>query len=104
VRKVREPIKIQPDKSFAIFSAGAYLRRDAKSAVNRAARILSQTRARIGPLAEYLLAVSQLIQPERNQLGCHRQPGCCSQIFPAWLILALGFYLKVTLIYWGIRL
>ena len=36
---------------------GAYIRRDAKPAVNQAARILPQTRARIGPLAEYLLAV-----------------------------------------------
>lgn len=36
---------------------GAYIRRDARSAVNQAARILPQTRARISPLAEYLLAV-----------------------------------------------
>lgn len=36
---------------------GAYIRRDAGPAVNQAARILPQTRARIGPLAEYLLAV-----------------------------------------------
>ena len=36
---------------------GAYIRRDAVAAVDQAARILPQTRARIGPLAEYLLAV-----------------------------------------------
>jgi ectoine hydroxylase-related dioxygenase (phytanoyl-CoA dioxygenase family) len=36
---------------------GAYIRRDAEPGVNQAARILPQTRARIGPLAEYLLAV-----------------------------------------------
>jgi ectoine hydroxylase-related dioxygenase (phytanoyl-CoA dioxygenase family) len=36
---------------------GAYIRRDEKPAVDQAARILPQTRARISPLAEYLLAV-----------------------------------------------
>jgi hypothetical protein len=36
---------------------GAYIRRDAEPAVNQAARILPRTRARISPLAEYLLAV-----------------------------------------------
>lgn len=36
---------------------GVYIRREAEQAVNQAARILPQTRARIGPLAEYLLAV-----------------------------------------------
>jgi ectoine hydroxylase-related dioxygenase (phytanoyl-CoA dioxygenase family) len=36
---------------------GAYIRRDAAPAVNQAARILPQTRARLSPLAEYLLAV-----------------------------------------------
>lgn len=36
---------------------GAYIRRDEKSAVNQAERILPQTRARIGPLAEYLLDI-----------------------------------------------
>jgi ectoine hydroxylase-related dioxygenase (phytanoyl-CoA dioxygenase family) len=36
---------------------GAYIRREEKSAVDQAARLLPQTRARIGPLAEYLLAV-----------------------------------------------
>lgn len=36
---------------------GAYIRRDAEPAVGWAARILPQTRDRIGPLAKYLLAV-----------------------------------------------
>ncbi|HJR09343.1 MAG TPA: phytanoyl-CoA dioxygenase family protein [Pyrinomonadaceae bacterium] len=36
---------------------GAYIRRDAQSATNQAARILPQTRARIAPLAEYLLDI-----------------------------------------------
>lgn len=36
---------------------GAYIRRGAEPGVNQAERILPQTRARIGPLAEYLLAV-----------------------------------------------
>jgi hypothetical protein len=36
---------------------GAYVRRDEKPAVDQAVRLLPQTRARIGPLAEYLLAV-----------------------------------------------
>jgi ectoine hydroxylase-related dioxygenase (phytanoyl-CoA dioxygenase family) len=36
---------------------GAYIRRDARPGGNQAARILPQTRSRIGPLAEYLLAV-----------------------------------------------
>jgi ectoine hydroxylase-related dioxygenase (phytanoyl-CoA dioxygenase family) len=36
---------------------GAYIRRDAEPAIDQAARILPQTGARIGPLAEYLLAV-----------------------------------------------
>jgi ectoine hydroxylase-related dioxygenase (phytanoyl-CoA dioxygenase family) len=36
---------------------GAYIRRDAESGGNHATRILPQTRARIGPLAQYLLAV-----------------------------------------------
>jgi hypothetical protein len=36
---------------------GAYIRRDEKPAVNRAGQMLRQTRARISPLAEYLLAV-----------------------------------------------
>jgi ectoine hydroxylase-related dioxygenase (phytanoyl-CoA dioxygenase family) len=34
---------------------GAYIRRDAEPGIRQAARILPQTRARIGPLAEYLL-------------------------------------------------
>lgn len=36
---------------------GAFVRREAESWTSRAGRILPQTRARIGPLAEYLLAV-----------------------------------------------
>jgi ectoine hydroxylase-related dioxygenase (phytanoyl-CoA dioxygenase family) len=36
---------------------GAYIRRKAEPGVNQAERVLPQTRARIGPLAEYLLAV-----------------------------------------------
>ncbi|MFL6211005.1 MAG: phytanoyl-CoA dioxygenase family protein [Pyrinomonadaceae bacterium] len=36
---------------------GAFIRRAAKSAIDQAARILPQTRARISPLAEYLLAL-----------------------------------------------
>ena len=36
---------------------GAYIRRDAKPAIDQAARILAETRARIGPLAEYLLGL-----------------------------------------------
>jgi hypothetical protein len=36
---------------------GAYIRRDEKPATNHAAHILPQTRARISPLAEYLLAL-----------------------------------------------
>jgi ectoine hydroxylase-related dioxygenase (phytanoyl-CoA dioxygenase family) len=36
---------------------GAFIRRGERSAVDQAARLLPQTRARIGPLAEYLLAV-----------------------------------------------
>lgn len=36
---------------------GAYIRRDAESAVNQAARIRRETLGRIGPLEEYVLAV-----------------------------------------------
>jgi len=36
---------------------GSYIRREAEPWVNQAARILPETRARIGPLAEYLLNV-----------------------------------------------
>ena len=36
---------------------GAYIRRDAESAVNQAERIRPETLGRIGPLAKYLLAV-----------------------------------------------
>jgi ectoine hydroxylase-related dioxygenase (phytanoyl-CoA dioxygenase family) len=36
---------------------GAYIRRDAQSAINQAARIRPDTLGRIGPLAKYLLAV-----------------------------------------------
>jgi ectoine hydroxylase-related dioxygenase (phytanoyl-CoA dioxygenase family) len=36
---------------------GAYIRRDDRPGLNQGARILPQTRARIGPLAEYLLAI-----------------------------------------------
>ena len=36
---------------------GAYVRRGEKSAADHAGRILPQTRARIGPLAEYLLGI-----------------------------------------------
>ena len=36
---------------------GAYIRRDEKSAVDQAAHILPQTRARLSPLAEYLLDI-----------------------------------------------
>jgi hypothetical protein len=36
---------------------GAYIRRSVESGINQAARMLPETRARIGPLAEYLLAV-----------------------------------------------
>jgi hypothetical protein len=36
---------------------GAFIRRDAESAIDQAARILPQTLGRVGDLAKYLLAV-----------------------------------------------
>jgi hypothetical protein len=40
----------------------------------------------------------QLIEPERNQLGCHREIECHSQIFPARLIRALGAFTYLLLL------
>ncbi len=43
---------------------------------------------------ELVGAAQQLIGPDRNQLGCHRELGCYSAMLPGGSIRALGAYLE----------